>query len=144
MYQRVWKERIEPYFDTYPKSKNDLISLMLNDKSFAMMDTYEERIYYDDYVSCQTINIPKMYFPAQYAYIIAKGSVYYQAFRHQLQSIKETGTLDRIKDQYKTQPQNCPDITGQALGFNQTFTAFLLFLGGLLAAMAILRYASQN
>ncbi len=44
----------------------------------------------------------------------------------------------QIKDRYRNDPQVCPDYSGKPLGFSQTFTAFLVLLGGLTVGSLLL------
>ena len=41
-------------------------------------------------------------------------------------------------EKYEPNPQVCADKSGQPLGFDSAFTGFLLLLGGLVAALALL------
>ena len=44
--------------------------------------------------------------------------------------MREKGALKKILNKYKSQPQVCPDYSGQPLGFDNCFTAFsVLFFG---------------
>ncbi len=43
---------------------------------------------YPDYVGCQTVDIPREYFPMQYAMPVAKGLPYYQALKFHTNVLK--------------------------------------------------------
>ena len=43
--------------------------------------------------------------------------------------MKEKGVTKQISEKYKSGPQICPDMSGQPLGINNSFTAFILLLG---------------
>ena len=138
LYKKVWKERIEPYVEDYPKvrrkfagstthksylllrifefvysmykvhfwsffaqnpttlpllsmqSKEGMTEWIHADKSYAMLDNYNSRIYYDDYVNCQTVDVPKNYFTGQYAMPVAKGLPYFQAMWYHMNALKVT------------------------------------------------------
>jgi len=51
-----------------------------------------------------------------------------------LKQLRESGSIKKIVDSYDIEEQVCPDYSGQALGFASCFTAFLVFLFGLLCA----------
>ena len=52
-----------------------------------------------------------------------------EIFNYFLQEMKEKGIIKQILEKYKSGPQVCPDMSGQPLGINNSFTAFLLLLG---------------
>ena len=52
-----------------------------------------------------------------------------EIFNYFLQEMKEKGVIKQILEKYKSGPQVCPDMSGQPLGINNSFTAFLLPLG---------------
>ena len=52
-----------------------------------------------------------------------------EIFNYFLQEMKEKGVIKQILEKYKSGPQVCPDMSGQPLGINNSFTAFLLLLG---------------
>ena len=41
-------------------------------------------------------------------------------------------------EKYEGTPQICPDLTGQPIGFESCFTAFLVFIFGLMTALILL------
>ena len=53
--------------------------------------------------------------------------------------MKEKGVIKQILEKYKGGSQICPDMSGQPLGINNTFTAFLLLLGENLMFIYIFR-----
>ncbi len=127
---------------------------VLSDTESAMLDNYNTRIYYDDYIKCETVDIPKKYFPMQYAMPIQKHLPYFDALYYHMNTMKvnkkvfwnhilsrilqkicgfalqERGSMKQIKERYRTEPQQCPEYSGKPLGFGQTFTAFgVIFFG---------------
>ena len=48
------------------------------------------------------------------------------------------GIVKRNKDQFKSQPQVCPDETGKPLGFRNCISAFLVMIFGVLLALVLL------
>ena len=86
--------------------------------------------YFEEYVSCKLIAIPGRYDFKPYAYGFQKDSPYLPIFNHYIKEMQEKGALDKILDKYSPSPQNCPDLTGVALGFDSCITAFLVLIGG--------------
>ena len=74
----------------FVQSKEGMTEWIHADKSYAMLDNYNSRIYYDDYVNCETVDIPKNYFPGQYAMPVAKGLPYFQAMWYHMNALKVT------------------------------------------------------
>ncbi len=61
---------------------------VLSDTESAMLDNYNTRIYYDDYIKCETVDIPKKYFPMQYAMPIQKHLPYFDALYYHMNTMK--------------------------------------------------------
>ena len=59
-----------------------------NPSSFAMLDNFDTRSFYSDYVQCETLDIPQDYFHVQYAMSLTKHSLYYSAFAYHTIAIK--------------------------------------------------------
>ena len=76
------------------------------------------------------IAIPERYDPKPYAFGFQKNSPYLGLFNYYLNDMRERGRLQQIFKKYANAPQKCPDYSGQALGFNSCFTAFLILLVG--------------
>ncbi len=99
---------MEPYVDTFPlvqlnelcillyiqisatcwQTKDGMTEYIHSDTSFAMMDNYNTRIHYEDYISCKTVDIPKEYFQIQYAMPIAKDMPYFEAMWFHTNNLK--------------------------------------------------------
>ena len=52
--------------------------------------------------------------------------------------MRERGTIKRIMEKYEKAPQICPDLTGQPLGYESCFTAFLVLIIGVLFGLTIM------
>jgi len=55
-------------------------------------------------------------------------------FNYYIKQLKESGTINKIQKSYDKGQQFCPDYSGQPLGFPSVFTAFLVFIGGMIVA----------
>ncbi len=53
-----------------------------------MLDNFNTRVYYADYIKCETVDIPKKYFPMQYAMPVAKDFPYFDALWHHVNTLK--------------------------------------------------------
>ncbi len=112
--QKAWKERVEPFLDGYPlvyapnglisffknktlfacfQTKQGMTDYVLSDTESAMLDNYNTRIYYDDYIKCETVDIPKKYFPMQYAMPIQKHLPYFDALYYHMNTMKVNKTV---------------------------------------------------
>ena len=59
-------------------------------------------------------------------------------FNHFLKELREKGSLKQILKKYESGAQVCPDMSGQPLGFESCFTAFLVLLGGLAVGLLVM------
>ena len=51
--------------------------------------------------------------------------------------MRETGSLNKILDEYESQPQVCPDNSGKPIGFGAVFTAFGIWCFGFATGILI-------
>ena len=52
--------------------------------------------------------------------------------------MQEKGSMEQLLNKYAPAPQFCPDLTGQALGFNSCISAFLVFVSGTATGLILL------
>ena len=138
-WQQAWKTRIEPYLQNYieyPDSES-ITQVPLNNPSIAMYNNYFSISTYPEYTACELIAIPERYDVKPFSYGFQKDSPLVGLFNHFLHQIKEKGVLDEIFTEYEAAPQVCPDYSGQGLGMDSVFTAFLVFLGGFAACLVV-------
>ena len=50
---------MDPLIYLKKQTKTGMSDMILRDTTFAMIDNYNTRVYYDDYISCKTVDIPK-------------------------------------------------------------------------------------
>ena len=81
-------------------------------------------------MDCKIIAIPAKYNFKPYAYGFQKNSPFLPLFNYYLEEMREGGSLDKILEEYKSQPQICPDDSGKPLGFGSVFTAFGIWCFG--------------
>ncbi len=82
--QTVFKPGLGFFFQT----KDGMTQMIHDDKSYAMLDNYHTRVFYQDYISCETVDIPKPYFYMQYAMPVAKELPYFDALWYHLNALK--------------------------------------------------------
>ncbi len=70
------------------KTKEGLTEWIQRDGKSAMLDNFNTRVYYADYIKCETVDIPKKYFPMQYAMPVAKDFPYFDALWHHMNTLK--------------------------------------------------------
>ena len=86
---------------------------------------------YQYYRSCKVIALPRKYGIAQMGYTIPKNSSFTAAFSYFITQFIESGTVDRIKEIYKSEEQVCPTYEGKPLGVEKCFLLFgILSIGG--------------
>ena len=117
-----------------------MFNKIIEDPSFVVMEQFDTTKFYPQYYHCNISEVPgTAYFYRDIAYPITKGSQFFELFMYHLIRIKENGILNQKEEFYKPPPRTCPSLSGQALGFSQTFTAFVFlffgFLGGFLILM---------
>ena len=52
--------------------------------------------------------------------------------------MREKGALKQILNKYESEEQDCLDMSGQPLGFDSCFTAFLALIGGLMIGLILM------
>ena len=52
--------------------------------------------------------------------------------------MQEKGSMDQILEKYAPVPQICPDLTGEALGFNNCIFPFLIIVSGAATGLILL------
>ncbi|XP_059082976.1 glutamate receptor ionotropic, kainate glr-3-like [Tigriopus californicus] len=132
--RQTWVERVEPYIDSYPSTKVEMLDLVLKDPSYALLDEYYSLLFYERHSKCEVLTIPKDYFRGDYAFPIQDNSPFKDLFKYHIEILKERGALNQISDRYAPEAQVCPDLSGKSLGFGQCFTAFVALLAGLAVA----------
>ena len=80
---------VHPFF----QSKQGMIDMLKSTDGFAMFDNFFPIKYYRDYIDCQILDIPRAYFPAQFAYTIQKDSPFLEAFTYHMNVLKERGAM---------------------------------------------------
>ena len=94
---------------------------------------------YDIYKSCKVVALPRKYGKAQLAYTIPKNSPFRSAFTYYTNQLKESGTINRLKQVYKVEDHTCPTYEGQPIGIRKCFFLFgMLSIGGGLSIILFL------
>ena len=136
-WQRAWKQRLEPYLDNYEHTSR-MIDYPLQDSNVALYDDFYAASAFPEYADCQLIAIPAKYVFTPIAFGLQKDSPFLGIFNHYLHEMKEKGALDQIMKKYKSGAQNCPDMSGQPLGFDSCFLAFLALICGLMIGLILM------
>ena len=86
---------------------------------------------YDIYRSCKAVALPRKFESELVAYTIPKNSPFTAAFTYFINQLKESGTVDRLKEIYKVEDHVCPTYEGQPIGIRKCFSLFgILAIGG--------------
>ncbi|TRY79476.1 hypothetical protein TCAL_06563, partial [Tigriopus californicus] len=111
IWQKAWKDRIEPYLSSYSNDIEGQTRQVIQDTGLAFYDNFFAVRTLEKYGNCEVIAIPAKYDVKPYAYAFAKNSPYLQLFNHYLKHLRERGTTKNILDKYESRPQICPDYT---------------------------------
>ena len=112
---------------------------LIEDPSYVVFDWFLHSQYYPEYVQCDMIDIPGIdYYLRDFAFPIAKGSQYFELLMYQMKILKERGIFAHLDEMYKARPQTCPGLSGEPLGFGQTFSAFILLLIGISTGLLVM------
>ena len=136
-WQRAWKQRLEPYLDNY-EDTSEMINYPLQDSNVALYDDFFSASLYPEFKDCKVIAIPAKLHFTHIAFGLQKDTPFLGIFNHYLHEMKEKGALDQIMQKYESGAQNCPDMSGQPLGFNSCFVAFLALIGGVMIGLTVM------
>ena len=67
-----------------------------------------------------------------YAYGFQKDSPFLPLFNYVLNTMRERGSLKQIQVKYESQPQVCPNYSGDALGFISVISLFWIIIPGVI------------
>ena len=63
-----------------------------------------------EYIDCKILATPGKYDFKPYAIGYQKNSPYAQMLDYHIEEMRESGVLDKIRDKYRSLPQQCPDF----------------------------------
>ena len=123
-----------------------MINYPLKDSNVALYENFFGVSATPEYEDCQLIAIPAKIDFKPFAYALQKDSPFLGIFNHYLRELNEKGSLKQILNKYESKEQDCLDMSGQPLGFDSCFTAFLALMGGLMIGLIlmILEYVSGH
>ena len=82
-----------------------------------------------EYLACEVIALGEKTGFKDVAYAFQKDSPYLEIFNYFIRELREKGAKKQILEKYKGRGQVCPDMSGQPLEINTSFSAFILLLG---------------
>ena len=139
IWQKAWKNQIQPYLEDYKKDwKRDGINFLMDNFNVALYFTFQSISTYPEYQKCEIIAIPRKYHLQPIAFGFQKDSPYLEIFNYYLKEMIEKGVMKQISEKYDVPQQVCPDLTGSPLGFESCFTAFLALIVGLLIGLVLM------
>ena len=89
-------------------------------------------------MNCEVINVPEKFNLYQYTFAFQKDSQYLPIFNYYLKLLDQQGTFHKLYNKYQVLPQNCQGSGWNAIGFENTLTAFLAFILGMIFGMVLL------
>jgi hypothetical protein len=138
LWKRAWTERIEPSLSSYPGFMSEQMKYIIENPGNAIYGGFTSGKYTEEYRDCKVIDIPTDYNYKSLGFAFPHNSPFLGPFNHVLKLMIQGGTLQKIKNKYASQPQVCPDTSGQALGFESCCFAFLMFITGLTMSSILL------
>lgn len=130
-WKTAWTDRIEPYLDNYKDNNGKMIQYPAKDADVALYDNFPSIAIFPEYTRCEVIAIPGKYNYLPFAFGFQKDSPYLGIFNYYLKGMIEKGALKQIMGRYQSPAQVCPDLSGQPLGLESCFTAFLALSFGM-------------
>ncbi len=89
-------------------------------------------------MDCKILATPSKYDFKPYAFGFQKDSPLLGLFNFYLKEMREKGAMKKILNKYDSGPQICPDSSGQPLGMDNCFTAFMVLVFGLGLALLLM------
>ena len=138
-WQQSWQTRIKPNLNKFKDFNTDeFIDYISENDGVAHYDNYLAVRTFDAYVRCEIKAIRAKYDVKPLAFGFQKDSSLLNLFDYHLKEMKESGALDQIMKKYESGGQNCPDMSGQPLGFDSCFLAFLALIGGSMVGLILM------
>ena len=106
-------------------------SIPIENPSIALYRDFISMSSYSVYSECKVLAIPEKYRFTPCGFVLQKNSPYLSIIDYYLKEMKEKGLSKQILAKYDPGHQICPDSSGQPIGFDSCFTAFLALIGGL-------------
>ena len=132
----AWTDRVQPYLEeNRGLSKDLLVAKLKKETTSALYDNFFSITQYQAYLDCEILAIPAKYDYKPFAYAFQKDSPYLGLFNFYLKEMREKGTMKQILTKYEVQGQVCPDLSGKPLDFGAVFTAFIIWVSGLVLAL---------
>lgn len=106
-------------------------SIPVENPSIALYRDFVSMSSYSVYSKCEVLAIPEKYRFTPCGFILQKNSPYLAIIDYYLKEMKEKGLSEQILAKYDPGEQICQDSSGEPIGFDSCFTAFLALIGGL-------------
>ena len=143
IYSKIWKEKVNPFYDDLPladdllkRLKNEPYSVVYSDSTAKMRDPY---------LNCEIVDVGPPVRRSQLAFAVQKNSPFYEKFRDQITKFKETGLVGRYVQRYSMERQACKSYDGSAISMHQCFVMFqILFLGAIVSLLWLLGELSAS
>ena len=91
----------------------------------------------DAFINCKIVATPEKLNPKPATYGFQKDSPYLPLFNYVLNTMRERGSLKQIQVKYESQPQVCPNYSGDALGFISVISLFWIIIPGFIIAWIV-------
>ncbi|XP_069986865.1 glutamate receptor ionotropic, kainate 2 [Penaeus vannamei] len=134
--REVWQQLIAPYPENLAVSDRAGVKKVIQGRYVYMM---EENIYRSMFPNqCDTQLLRGQYFTTETGFAVPKGSPLKEIFDNQLMRMRDGGVLSRSWKRWQPPPPLCTAPPVVALNLHHLFTAFLLLLLGVVAALVFL------
>ena len=130
---KIWKQKIEPYFDDLPLVEIEL-DVLLNDP-FAVAVSEGTMKQSKSFEKCEIIDCGIVLSTSKLAWATRPKYPFYNAFKYHIQKLKEIGEVQRKSKRYEPDNRACQDYSGQPITANQSSFVFKVLFVGMLGSL---------
>lgn len=92
---------------------------------------------FDEFLSCQVIQIPYTFMHLPLAFGYTKGSPWRILFDHELRKMFQNGIYHRFRYRYRSPEPNCLPEPGKPLSYHKMIDLWVIFVGGLIGSVLL-------
>ena len=104
LWRKIYRDKLEP-----ATIKKRFEYLLKEDKNALYTEVLSIRST-EEFLECKILEAPGKYDFKPYAIGYQKHSPYAEMLDYHIEEMRESGVLDKIRDKYRSLPQQCPDF----------------------------------
>jgi len=139
LFKRIHSQRILPFKTEYKhlNSVQNSVKQLIKEENLAFYGSSGVLRNTKAYENCKIVLAPAKYHLVDFAFGFQKNSPFIDIFNHNIQKMKEKGSLNRILEKYGRRKQKCPDYSGKPLSMKACFSSFFVVILGLVLGFSI-------